>query len=60
VAHGVAALADELGVERFATWGISGGGPPALACAALLPDRVLAAASIGAPAGRPRVAARRL
>ena len=37
---------DALGVERFATWGISGGGPHALACAALLPDRVFAAASL--------------
>jgi pimeloyl-ACP methyl ester carboxylesterase len=50
VAEGVAALADELGVERFATWGVSGGAPHALACAALLPGRVAAAASIGGPA----------
>jgi pimeloyl-ACP methyl ester carboxylesterase len=50
VADGVARLADELGVERFATWGISGGGPHALACAALLPDRVVAAGAIGGPA----------
>lgn len=50
VAHGVEALADELGVERFATWGISGGAPHALACAALLPERVVAVASIGGPA----------
>lgn len=50
VAQEVARFADELGVERFATWGVSGGGPHALACAALLPDRVVAAASIGAPA----------
>jgi pimeloyl-ACP methyl ester carboxylesterase len=42
------ALADALGVGRFATWGISGGGPHALACAALLPDRVAAAAALGA------------
>jgi pimeloyl-ACP methyl ester carboxylesterase len=41
-----AAIMDALGVERFATWGISGGGPHALACAALLPDRVVAAASL--------------
>jgi pimeloyl-ACP methyl ester carboxylesterase len=40
------AIMDELGVERFVTWGISGGGPHALACAALLPDRVAAAASL--------------
>jgi pimeloyl-ACP methyl ester carboxylesterase len=42
----VATIADALGIERFATWGISGGGPHALACAALLPDRVVAAASL--------------
>jgi len=46
VAADTAALADALGVERFATWGISGGGPHALACAALLGDRVVAAASL--------------
>lgn len=36
----VAALADELGLERFAVVGHSGGGPHALACAVALPDRV--------------------
>jgi pimeloyl-ACP methyl ester carboxylesterase len=41
-----AAIMDALGVQRFATWGVSGGGPHALACAALLPDRVTAACSI--------------
>jgi pimeloyl-ACP methyl ester carboxylesterase len=50
VAHDVARFADERGVETFATWGVSGGGPHALACAALLPDRVVAAATIGSPA----------
>jgi len=36
----------ELGIDRLATWGISGGGPHVLACAALLPDLVTAAASL--------------
>jgi pimeloyl-ACP methyl ester carboxylesterase len=46
VATDVAALLDALGAERFLTAGWSGGGPHALACAALLPGRCLAAASI--------------
>jgi pimeloyl-ACP methyl ester carboxylesterase len=46
VAADAAALADALGVDRFRTWGASGGGPHALACAALLPDRVVAAAAV--------------
>jgi pimeloyl-ACP methyl ester carboxylesterase len=37
-----AALADVLGFDRFFVAGWSGGGPAALACAALLPDRVRA------------------
>jgi pimeloyl-ACP methyl ester carboxylesterase len=43
----VAAIADQLGVERFATWGISGGGPHALACGALCDERLVAAAVLG-------------
>ncbi len=39
----VARLADAAGVERFAVMGASGGGPHALACAALLPGRVTGA-----------------
>ncbi|GAA0898798.1 alpha/beta fold hydrolase [Virgisporangium aurantiacum] len=39
-ARDVAAIADALGIERFAVVGRSGGGPHALACAALLPDRI--------------------
>jgi pimeloyl-ACP methyl ester carboxylesterase len=42
----VAAIADALGAERFYTYGESGGGPHALACAALLPGRVIKAATI--------------
>jgi pimeloyl-ACP methyl ester carboxylesterase len=41
----VAAVTDELGIEQFAVMGHSGGGPHALACAALLPDRVLGVVS---------------
>ena len=40
------AIVEQLGVARFYTAGWSGGGPHALACAALLPDRVLACATI--------------
>ncbi|MEV0730753.1 alpha/beta hydrolase [Polymorphospora sp. NPDC050346] len=47
IAADVAAVADALGIDRFATWGVSGGGPHALACAALLPGRVTAVASLG-------------
>lgn len=50
VVDDVAALADALDAERFFTWGVSGGGPHALACAALLAERVLAAASIASVA----------
>jgi pimeloyl-ACP methyl ester carboxylesterase len=46
----VRAIADALDVERLAVWGISGGGPHALACAALLPDRVAAVASLASVA----------
>jgi pimeloyl-ACP methyl ester carboxylesterase len=46
VVEDVATVLDQLGVEHCATWGVSGGGPHALACASLLPDRVAAAASI--------------
>lgn len=41
VAPDVSSVADALGIERFAVLGHSGGGPHALACAALLADRVL-------------------
>jgi len=41
-----AAICDALGIERFCVRGVSGGGPHALATAALLPDRVVAAAAL--------------
>jgi pimeloyl-ACP methyl ester carboxylesterase len=42
----VAAILDAFGIERFATWGGSGGGPHALACAALLADRCAVAVTV--------------
>lgn len=47
VAADVAALLHLLGHDRFLTVGWSGGGPHALACAALLPDRCVAVATLG-------------
>jgi pimeloyl-ACP methyl ester carboxylesterase len=51
----VAAILDHLRIDEFITAGWSGGGPHALACAALLPVRCLAAASIAgvAPSDSP-------
>jgi pimeloyl-ACP methyl ester carboxylesterase len=46
----VRAIADALEVERLAVWGISGGGPHALACGALASDRVGAVASLASVA----------
>jgi pimeloyl-ACP methyl ester carboxylesterase len=46
VAGDIADVLDELGAGEFITAGWSGGGPHALACAALLPGRCLAAASM--------------
>jgi pimeloyl-ACP methyl ester carboxylesterase len=46
VAGDTAAVLDDLGAGSFVTAGWSGGGPHALACAAALPGRCLAAASI--------------
>jgi pimeloyl-ACP methyl ester carboxylesterase len=42
----VAAIADRLGIGRFSVFGVSGGGPHALAVAALLGDRVIRAATV--------------
>ena len=44
------AVADALGIDRFAVMGHSGGASHALACAALLPDRVVAVAALAAVA----------
>ena len=46
VAGDVAAVLDDLGAGEFVSIGFSGGGPHSLACAALLPGRCLAAASV--------------
>ena len=48
-----ATIARELCLSRLLIWGISGGGPHALACAALLPDLVAAAAVLGSIAPYP-------
>ena len=49
----VAAIADALGVDRLGVEGGSGGGPHALACAALLPERVVATACLAGVAPYP-------
>jgi pimeloyl-ACP methyl ester carboxylesterase len=53
VASDVTAILDHIGADRCYTMGWSGGGPHALATAALLPDRVIAAASIAGVAPYP-------
>ena len=45
VAEATGALMDDLGVDRFAVIGVSGGGRYALACGAFLPERVVAVIS---------------
>jgi pimeloyl-ACP methyl ester carboxylesterase len=46
----IEAIADALGLERFVVMGGSGGGPHALATAALLPDRVIRCLAAVSPA----------
>jgi pimeloyl-ACP methyl ester carboxylesterase len=46
----VLAIADQLGLDRFAVWGHSGGGPHALACAALAGNRLVGTAALAGPA----------
>ena len=43
-------ICQALGIDRLAMWGLSGGGPHLLACAALLPDLVAAAACLSSVA----------
>ncbi|WP_203590198.1 alpha/beta hydrolase [Streptomyces sp. SID13031] len=50
VVEDMTALADVLGWDQFAVGGGSGGGPHALACAALMPSRVTRCALIGSTA----------
>ena len=45
-ARDVEALADSLGLSRFALLGVSAGAPYALACAASMPERVAATAAV--------------
>ena len=54
-ASDVAALADHLRLDTFSVVGVSGGGPHALACARLLPERVAAAGIVSGvgPLGDP-------
>lgn len=46
----VRAIASDLGLDRLAVWGISGGGPHAIACAAVLPDLVPCVGVLASPA----------
>ena len=48
-------IADVLGIDQMAVVGLSGGGPYTLACAAAMPERVVAAGVVGgvAPASGP-------
>jgi pimeloyl-ACP methyl ester carboxylesterase len=46
----VAAVADELGLQKFSIVGWSGGGPYAMACAVEMPERVRSIALVSSPA----------
>ncbi|MEH1129847.1 alpha/beta fold hydrolase [Micromonospora sp. CPCC 206061] len=49
-ADDIATIADAYGLDRFPLFGVSGGGPHALAFAALHPDRVTRVATLASPA----------
>ncbi len=49
-AEDVRAIAQALAIDRLGVWGISGGGPHAIACAALLPDLVSAVSVLASSA----------
>ena len=53
--HDMTTIADTLGIDKMAVVGLSGGGPYALACAAGIPHRIVAAGVLGgvAPAAGP-------
>jgi pimeloyl-ACP methyl ester carboxylesterase len=53
VARDAAAVLESMGAERAYTLGWSGGGPHAMATAALLPERIVGAATIGGVAPYP-------
>jgi pimeloyl-ACP methyl ester carboxylesterase len=57
VAADSAAVLDALGAGEFVTAGLSGGGPHALACAALLPSRCAGAVTVGGLAPRTELVA---
>jgi pimeloyl-ACP methyl ester carboxylesterase len=46
-AEDLGTIADTLGIDRFEVIGLSGGGPYTLACAAAMPDRVVAIGVLG-------------
>jgi pimeloyl-ACP methyl ester carboxylesterase len=52
-ARDVASIADDLGLDRFAVYGLSGGGPHTLACGTLPGQRIVAIASLASPAPYP-------